>query len=347
MADTAPLKIDGALIPEGSGPCLLSGTSIATSDGSVFVEDLSIGTMVLTASGDSRPVRWLGHRGIDCSRHPNPAAVWPIRIQAGAFAPSQPARDLWMSRGHSVLVGGVLIQAETLVNGATIVQVPRERVEYWHVELDSHDVLLAEGVPTETYLDVGNRTDFNNGGAYLEAYPEFRSKLDSETCVPIVKDGPVVQKTKEILLARAEALGYVLTDDADVHVIADGRRIDAVRSGAKRLTFKVPAAASGIELRSRSFIPTQINPAKDDPRELGICVARLELNGIEAALTDESAFAHGWHLLEGNADGQHWRWSTGCAQLPAGTHLIVIDIGHSGRCYWEEQCKSVGVAALG
>jgi len=346
MTDSAPIKIDGALIPEGGGPCLLSGTSITTSEGAVFVEDLSIGTMVLTASGESRPVRWLGQRGIDCTRHPNPAAVWPIRIQAGAFAPNRPARDLWMSIGHSVLVDGVLIQAETLVNGATIVQVPRERVEYWHVELDSHDVLLAEELPTESYLDVGNRTDFNNGGAYLEAYPDFRPKHDSETCVPIVKDGPVVQKTKETLLARAAELGYVLTEDADVHIIADGERIDPVRSGAKQLTFKLPEASS-IELRSRSFIPTQINPANDDPRALGICVARLELDGMEVALTDESACAHGWHLLEGNADGPQWRWSTGRTPLPERTRLVVIDIGHSGRCYWEEQEKSTGAALFG
>ena len=347
MTDSAPIKIDGALIPEGGGPCLLSGTSIATSEGAVFVEDLSIGTMVLTASGESRPVRWLGQRGIDCARHPNPAAVWPIRIQAGAFAPNRPARDLWMSIGHSVLVDGVLIQAETLVNGATIVQVPRERVEYWHVELDSHDVLLAEGLPTESYLDVGNRTDFNNGGAYLEAYPDFRPKHDSETCVPIVKDGPVVQKTKEILLARAAELGYVLTEDADVHVIADGERIEPVRLAKKRLAFLLPTAYSSIEMRTRRFIPAQINPAKDDQRSLGICVGRLQVDGVEVALTDETAFARGWHLLEGNADGPQWRWSTGRTPLPAGTRLVVIDIGHQGRCYWEEHQKSTGIAALG
>jgi hypothetical protein len=345
MTDSPPLKI-----PEGgggSGPCLVSGTSIATSEGSVFVEDLSIGTMVLTASGESRPVRWLGHRGIDCVRHPNPAAVWPVRIQAGAFAPNQPARDLWISRGHSVLVDGVLMQAETLVNGATIVQVPRERVEYWHVELDSHDVLLAEGLPTETYLDVGNRTDFNNGGAYLEAFPEFRPKLDSETCVPIVKDGPLVQKTKEALLARATELGYVLTKDADVHVIADGQRIDPVGLAEKRFAFLLPGTHSSIEMRTRSFIPSQINPAKADQRSLGICVGRLQLDGIEVALTDETAFAHGWHLLEGSAQGQQWRWSTGRTPLPAGTRLVVVDIGHQGCCYWEERRESVSIAHFG
>jgi hypothetical protein len=330
-----------------SSGCFMAGTHIAASDGTVCVEDLSVGAFVMTVSGEARPVRWLGHRGIDCTRHPNPAAVWPIRIQAGAFAPNQPERDLWVSRGHSFFVEGVLIQAETLVNGATIAQVPREHVEYWHVELDSHDILLAEGLPAESYLDVGNRTGFVDGGAYLEAYPDFSPKHDSEACVPIVKDGPVVQKMKEALLARAAELGYVLTKDADVHVIADGKRIDPVGLGEKRFAFLLPGTDSSIEMRTRSFIPSQINPAKDDQRSLGICVRRLQLDGIEVALADQVAFANGWHLLEGNADAQQWRWSTGRTQLPAGTRLVVIDVGHQGRCYWEEQQKSTGVAALG
>jgi len=67
-------------------------------------------------------------------------------------------------------------------------------------------------------------------------------------------------------------------------------------------TSNVAAAASSIELRSRSLAPAQVNPAKDDPRSLGICVGRLQLDGIELAPTDESAFARGWHLLEGNGD---------------------------------------------
>ena len=330
----------------GGNVCFMSGTRIATPDGTVCVEDLSVGAFVLTASGESRPVRWMGSRGLDCTRHPNSAAIWPIRIQAGAFAEDQPTRDLWVSRGHSFLVEGVLIQAETLVNGATIVQVPREHVEYWHVELESHDILLAEGLPAESYLDVGNRTAFMKGGAYLEAYPDFAPKHASETCAPVVTEGPVVQRTKAALLARAKALGYALTEDSDVHIMADGKRMDPVRLGEKRLAFMLPAASSRIELRSRSFIPAQINPAMDDMRKLGICVGRLQLDGIDVALEDEAAFALGWHLLEGDPNAERWRWSTECTQLPTGTRLVVIDIGHQSHCYWEAPKSSV-VALFG
>jgi hypothetical protein len=127
-----------------------------------------------------------------------------------------------------VLIDGVLIQAGNLVNGATIVQVPRERVEYWHVELDSHDVILSEGLPSESYLDTGNRTAFVDGGDFLESHPDFRPKHWADMCVPLVLEGPELVRAKTMLLARANALGYVTTDDADIHVLADGQRLDPV-----------------------------------------------------------------------------------------------------------------------
>jgi len=251
-----------------------------------------------------------------------------------------------MSPFHSILVEGVLVQVENLVNGATIVQVPRERVEYWHVELESHDILLAEGLPAESYLDVGNRSGFVNGGAYLEAYPDFKPQEGSETCVPVVKEGPVIERAKAALLARAQELGYVLTGDADVHVMADGKRIDPVSLGEKRLAFLLPAAGSNIELRCRSFIPAHINPAKSDQRSLGICIARLQLDGLEVALKDEAAFDRGWHALEGDPQALHWRWCQERTPLPAGTQLVVIDIGHHARCYWAKS-ESVVSALFG
>jgi len=344
-ADHFVLSPDGTDITLAAGlVCFGRGTRIRTPTGDTAVEDLAVGDSVLTVSGEARPFRWLGSRRLDCTRHPNPAAIWPIRIQAGAFAPDQPTRDLWVSRGHSLAIEGVLIQAETLVNGSTIMQVPRARVEYWHVELGSHDILLAEGLPAESYLDVGNRTGFVNGGAYLEAYPDFTPRHASESCVPVVTDGAVVQQTKAALLARAEELGYVLTADADVHIVADGKRIDPVRLNDKRLAVMLPAAASAIELRCRSFIPAHINSESDDQRLLGICIARLQLDGIDVPLTDEAAFGLGWHALEADPQGQQWRWCTERAPLPAATRLVVIDICHEACCYWAEpQARSIAL----
>jgi hypothetical protein len=333
------LSGDGTDIQLMAGPvCFLRGTRIRTVAGEKAVEDLTVGECVLTASGEARPIRWIGSRGLDCTHYPKPDFVWPVRIQSGAFAADLPARDLWVSPFHSILLEGALVQVEKLVNGATIVQVPRERVEYWHVELDSHDILLAEGVPAESYLDVGNRAAFVNGGDYLEAYPDFAPKDGSETCVPLVKEGAVIERARSALLARAEALGYALTEDPDLHVLADGQRIEPVRLSEKRVAFMLPAAHASIELRCRRFTPAQMNPSSDDVRSLGICVERFQLDGADVALEDEAAFAQGWHPLEHSSSpqGPAWRWSQDRMPLPAGTRLLVIDLCHQGAHYW---CK--------
>jgi hypothetical protein len=74
-----------------------------------------------------------------------------------------PHTDLFLSPDHAVHVGSVLVPVRYLINGATIVQVPTDRVDYFHIELPRHEVLLAEGLPVESYLDTGNRGGFANG----------------------------------------------------------------------------------------------------------------------------------------------------------------------------------------
>jgi hypothetical protein len=143
--------------------CFASATRIATPEGEVAVEALREGQQVLTASGETAPIVWLGHRISDCSAHPRPEEVWPVRIRAGAFGAKLPVRDLSLSPDHAVLVDGVLVPARYLVNGSTITREQVDEVTYWHVELPAHGVLLAEGLPCESYLDTGNRAVFDHG----------------------------------------------------------------------------------------------------------------------------------------------------------------------------------------
>lgn len=324
----------------GGGGCYLSGTRIATPDGAVCVEDLSVGMLVLTAAGESRPVRWLGHASVNSTRYRDPSIVWPICIRAGAFADHLPVRDLYVTPGHGLLMQDelghdMLIYAGNLLNGATIVRVPRERFQYWHVELDSHDILLAEGLPAESYLDMGNRTDFANGGAFIESHPEFKPKLWSDTCVPLVREGPRLHSARARLLARAKALGHVMTQDPDLYVLADGKRIDPVPLEQQRVAFNFPAHAASIELRCRRYTPAHMVPDSDDSRALGICVRRMQRDGVDVALDDESAWSEGWYAPEAGPDAQRWRWSTAQAALPAGTRQIILDILDWGH-YWLE-----------
>jgi len=321
---------------DGGVGCYVTGTRLTAPEGVVGVEDVAVGTMVLTASGESRAVRWVGHRTVNCTLSPDPASVWPIQIKAGAFADQQPSRDLWLSPGHSIFVSGVLIQAEKLINGATIVQVPTESIEYWHVELDQHDVLLAEGLAAESYLDQGNRTAFVNGGAFVEAHPDFKPKHWAETCAPLVMEGAVVESVRTSLLARAQQLGYQITADSEAHILADGQRIEPVFLREDRLAFMLPAQCSTIELRSRSFVPAHVQPANDDLRSLGLCVGRLQVDGNDLQLDDDTAFSEGWHRCETAAAGTRWRWSRERAALPSNSRLIVIDLHGRGH-YWRTE----------
>ena len=162
--------------------CYAIGTRILTARGEVPVEELAVGDRALTVLGQElSPIRWIGHRALDLRRHPAPELVRPVRVRADAFGPARPARDLCVSPGHALHVDGVLIQAERLVNGISVVQEAWDRVTYWHVELERHDVLLAEGLPTESYLDTGNRAAFANGGAFLELHPDFKPRHAAET----------------------------------------------------------------------------------------------------------------------------------------------------------------------
>lgn len=188
--------------------CFRAGTRIMTARGPVAVEAVTIGDLVLTAgpSGDGiRPIRWIGWRSVDCTHHPDPAKVWPVRIPVGAFGLGVPARDLWLSPDHAVYVDGVLIPVKYLVDGVLIRQEPTDSVRYFHIELPHHDVLLAEGLPCETYLDTGDRSNFENGGSVIRLHPAFaRGLWEADGCAPLHVTGPVVSRTRAALRDRAD-----------------------------------------------------------------------------------------------------------------------------------------------
>jgi hypothetical protein len=326
-----PDGANGALL--AAAACYAAGTRIRTPYGEKSIEALQIGDLVLDPAGNARPIIWLGHRTIDCAGHPNPQDVWPVLIRQSAFAEGVPARDLFVSPGHSVYAEGRLMQAEKLVNGATILQLQIPRITYWHVELEQHGLVFAEGLLAETYLDTGNRCAFINGGPYTEAHPDFRPKHWAQTCVPLVFDGPEMVGAKIALLARARELGHQITHEDDLHIIADGQRFDPIRLTNTRAAFLLPAGCEAITLRSRTFKPAQINPKSADGRTLGTRVKRLQLDGQDVAIDDDNAFGPGWHHHEPCENSPGARWTTGATPIPSSTRLVMIDFAGPGY-YW-------------
>lgn len=321
-----------------TAPCFCAGTRILTARGEVPVEALVIGDEVVTVREGgpvSRKITWIGHRTVETDRHASPKDVWPVGVAAGAFGAGLPVRDLWLSPGHAVLAGQVLTPICNLQNGATIRQERRARVQYWHVELEAHDLLLAEGLPVESYLDDGNRAAFNNGGAFLQLHPDFKAKDWSEACLPLKEHGPEVAQMKDRLLEQAKTLGYGLTDADDLHIMADGKRVEAAWCIGNCLGFILPPGCVEIDLCSKTFVPAQIRGSSQDTRQLGLSISRMQIDRKAIAMECGEIFGKGWYGLETGKSGDSWRWSNGQARLPAGAEIIAIERNRRGY-YWAE-----------
>ena len=302
-------------------PCFVSGTAFATEEGGTRVENLRVGQRITTASGILREIKWIGRREIDCSRHPRPSAVWPVRIQQDAFGNGLPARDLWLSPDHSVCVtclDEVLIPIKYLVNGATVAQVPRDRVTYWHVELDDHDILLAEGLPCESFLDTGVRSGFENAGAFTLLHPDFAVSTLGDFCRPLILDGSIIEGVRARLLSRALALGWSETADANLHALADGAILRPVFAG-HTARFLVPAGTERLTIESRSFVPHNHDPRSGDGRRLGVPFRRITVNDgflRKEISTEDPLLDDGFNFLQSHEHGT-WRWTTGSSAVPA------------------------------
>lgn len=187
--------------------CFAAGTRIMTERGEVAVEALRVGDRVVSLGLQGprlRPLRWIGRRRVDAGRHPRPEAVRPIRIEAGALGQGIPVRDLRVSPDHALYLDGVLVPAAALVDGATIRQERQAgRVDYFHLELDAHDIIFAEGAATESWLDCGNRAEFENAGLVVALHPGFAAGTPrGAACAPVVADGAVLERIRLSLPGR-------------------------------------------------------------------------------------------------------------------------------------------------
>lgn len=187
-------------------PCFCAGTRILTTEGEVPVEALRVGDHVVTVREGgplTSRIVWTGRRVIDIQRHPEPESARPVRILAGAFGTGVPARDLRLSPHHAIYAEGELFEAAALINGISIFAETRTtRVTYFHIELEAHDIMLAEGLGVESYLDTGTRDSFETPGAPVQLHPAFRMPASAASCVPLHREGAAAERLRDALAAR-------------------------------------------------------------------------------------------------------------------------------------------------
>ena len=313
--------------------CYAAGTRIATVRGEVPVERLRAGDVILLARGGIAPVVWLGWRHLDCRNHRRPQDVMPVRIRAGAFGAgafgeSLPLRDLILSPDHAVFTHGALVPIRYLLNGSTIVQETVPRISYYHVELPVHDVILADGLPAESFLDTGNRSAFANGSADIMLHPDFaRAVWAAKACASLVIEGPHLAATKARLLVQAGRLGYSLTREPALRVLANGKALAAERDG-QRWSVRLPPTHESVRFESRRWVPAYAHSAESDTRTLGVALRDLRLDGRSIRL-DDPLLAAGWAAPE-----PEWRWTDGDAGLTWRTGgRLTFEVAMTGS-YW-------------
>lgn len=164
-------------------PCFAAGTLIETDGGPVPIDVIRPGDLVRTLDNGLQTVRWIGHRTV-----PGRGAMAPVRIKAGTLGNW---RELVVSPQHRMLIEDwraemyfgqpqVLVAAAHLINEETIRQVPKRRVTYVHLAFDQHEVIFAEGIPSESlYLgEMAKDTLSPAERAEIAAlFPEFAEKI--------------------------------------------------------------------------------------------------------------------------------------------------------------------------
>jgi hypothetical protein len=190
LSKSAKAKIRGPTFGKDFPHCILRGTHIQTCSGTERVEKLAIGDRVVTSRGEGKPIKWIGRQRFSLGASSRwPECVHPIRVARSALADNVPHADLYLSPMHAVLINGALIEVKDLVNGTSIAPAVPERtrdIEYFHIELATHEVILAEGAAVETLLVTDGRERFSN-------FVEYERSYGRDAGPPMVEYAPVLR----------------------------------------------------------------------------------------------------------------------------------------------------------
>lgn len=165
--------------------CFAKGTLISRSDGSELpIEALAVGDLVATSSGDL-PIKWIGRRTLHrrlstLNQYKN---FIPVRIEAGSLGANIPRKDLLVSDCHGICVDGKIVNASFLVNQINIYKDDDGnypfQVDYFHLEFEDEVMVMANGAQACSYVNAGNRRDFDNYAEFISRFINIESTVRS------------------------------------------------------------------------------------------------------------------------------------------------------------------------
>ncbi|QDH16642.1 Hint domain-containing protein [Swingsia samuiensis] len=312
--------------------CFVRGSKIRLGSGEKAVESIEIGDEVVTLCPESQtyrtvPVIWVGRKRmvVDASR-PEDQVGYPVRIVKDALGAGLPREDLVVTPEHCLYLNGGFVPARMLVNHRSIFY---DRTltdyDYFHIETAEHSILMANDVLTESYLDTGNRSTFEEQGNVVSLRSGVGS-WEQDAAAPLLVEREAVEPLYREFEARAHVLGCVdhrgddesLTTDPDLRLLTnDGTILSRKRSLNGRELFLIPQGTQSVQILSRTSRPSEvIGPFVDDRRELGVLIGAMDF--FHATGTDRITGHHtaadlwGWAELESAS----YRWTQGAAMLP-------------------------------
>lgn len=174
--DTGTVNPSPNKIINTSTMCYVKGTLILTKHGYVPIEKIRAGHKVVTqgkiknhtlhSKVKVEPVVWISKFKSN---------IKPICIKKNAFGKNYPFQDLLVSPDHSMIIHNKMIRAKYLVNSVSIYQIDYEEVVYYHLECQHHSAIVANGVLSETYVDLDNRHLF-----------EESVRIQAPTFIPVI-----------------------------------------------------------------------------------------------------------------------------------------------------------------
>ena len=193
--------------PGTSNNCFLAGTRILTEHGEQLIENIEVGDKIRTYYGELKAVKWVSIQTIQIKHPINPLRRNPVCFKRGSLGYNLPKSDLYTSPDHAMFVDGLLINAGALVNGINIISTePRRDFKYYHIELDSHVLLVADGCPAESFLaqheirsDYDNAEEYNAlypNGSKLMLWPMSYARISSAMKVPLTIKDKIISRSR-------------------------------------------------------------------------------------------------------------------------------------------------------